>query len=626
MLVALPAIALLALWLALVSRGCGRRRSLLWAALAGGLFILLVAEGLSLFQALGRGPLAASWGLAAIAAAAAIRPSGLRTAFPQMEWRSPLVWVCSLTCALSLGGAFLSAVLGAPNMVDVQTYHMPCVVYWQVNQSIDFYPASYYQQLSLQPFSEFAMLHLYALAQSDRFVQLAQWMGWLAAIVAASLVAKRLGAGWRGQALAAGICAALPSGAIQASGAKPDVLVASWLLVALYFALGCQDEAFDRREAAGAGLASGLALLSKGTAYVFGAGIAPVVLLGLPAPARNRLLRAAPLILGLALLVNLPHYARNYAYNGHILGDGSAKGLGESRFSNDRIGVGVTVSNILRNLPLQLAFRPSWNQAIYEQVVEIHQSLGLDPDDPASTWNGTSYGPSSVSMHEGEVANVRHMLLLGPALLWLLWRRRRDATAGLLLGCFGGALMFCILLKWQPWHARMHLPLFACAAPALGVFLGSWRPRWLATVFLLWLAWALHPYLLHNSLRPLGGPRPVYASDRFDQLFIDWVQFRSAYRLGADLVARSGCKDVGIDTSLFEFEYPFMARLRERDFSVRFRQEGVENPSARYADRVPFTEPCAVICLRCAVVPAKRQQYARFGPPARFDQLLVFVE
>jgi len=626
MLVLLPALALFFAWLAILSRGCGRRRALVETALAGGLFVLVGNEALSLFAAVGRWQFAALWALAAAGAATRIRPDGLRGALPGLPWRSPLLWVAGLTCAVSLGGAFLSAVLGAPNMVDVQTYHMPRVVYWQVNQSVDFYPASYYQQLSLQPFSEYCMLQLYALAQSDRFVQLAQWMAWLVAILAASLVAKRLGAGWRGQALAAGLCAALPSGAIQASGAKPDVMVSAWLLAAIYFALGSLRDDFSRREAVGAGLASGLALLSKGTAYIFGAGIAPVLLLGLPGPARRRLVRAAPLILGLALLVNAPHYARNYAYNGHILGNGSAKGHGEFRFSNDRLGVGVTVSNILRNLPQQLAFRPSWNQAIYEKVVAIHESLGLDPNDPATTWNGTSYRPSSVSMHEGEAANVRHMLLLGPVLLWLLWRRKWDPTAALLLGCFAGGALFCALLKWQPWHARMHLPLFVCAVPVMAMFLEAWRPRWLATVFLLWLTWALYPFLLHNALRPLAGPRPVYAAERFDQFFTDWVHLRVSYRLGADWVARSGCKQVGIDSSLFEFEYPFMAWLRERDFSIRFRQEGVKNPSARYAQRVPFEEPCAVICLQCADEPAKRREYARFGPPARFDRLLIFLE
>ena len=628
MLVLLPAGAFAAAWLAMASRGVGLRRSFLWTATAGGVFVLLTTEGLSLFTALGRPQLAALWGAALVAALAAIRPNGLQAAAGRLRipWRSPLAWIVALACGLSLGASFLSAILGPPNMVDAQTYHMPRVVYWQVNQSVDFFPTSYYQQLSLQPFSEYAMLHLYALAQSDRFVQLAQWAAWLLAIVAASLVAKRLGADWRGQALSAGLCATLPSGAIQASGAKPDVWVAAWLLTAIYFALGAEDEGFGRGEAAGVGLASGLALLSKGTAYVFGAGIAPFLLLGMTAAARRRILRAAPLMAVLAVLINAPHLTRNYVYNGHPLGDGSARGDGVLRFGNERLGLDVTFSNALRNLPLQLAFRPEWNQLIYEMVVEAHEALGINPNDPQTTWAGLDYRPSTVSMHEGEAANVRHALLLVPALLWLLWRRRWDATAGLLVGCIGGGLLFCALLKWQPWHARMHLPLFAAAVPALAVFLSGWRPRWLAAGMLLWLTWALHPFALYNALRPLAGPRPAYAEARFDQFFLDWPRLRVPFELGADWVARSGCKQVGIDASRLEIEYSLMARLRERDFSIRFRQEGVTNDSVRYAGRVPLDDVCAVLCADCSGSPEKFKAYERFGAPVRLNGLLVFVE
>ncbi len=627
MLILLPLAALGALWLALLSRGVGVRRSLLWTGLAGGVFVLVSTEALSLFGAVAWPQLAVLWALGLLGSATMIRRDGLTAAMRtrRIEWRSPVTWIAGLACAISLGGAFLSAVLGPPNMVDVQTYHMPRVVYWHVNQSVDFYPASYYQQLSLQPFSEYSMLHLYALAQSDRFVQLAQWAIWLAAITAASLAAKRLGAGWRGQVMAAGLCATLPSGALQASGAKPDIMVGGWLLMAIYFALGAREESFDRREAAGVGLASGLALLSKGTAYVFGAGIAPFLLLGMGPAARWRIVRVAPLILGLVLAVNLPHYARNYAYSGNLLGNGSADHDGAIPFGNDRVGLDITLSNILRNASLQLTFRPSWNKAIFEQVVRAHEALGMDPNDRASTWLDTLYRPATVSMHEGEVSNVRHLLLLAPALPWLAWRRRLDATAGLLLGCLAGLVVFCAALKWQPWHARMHLPLFVAAAPALAMFAERWRPRWTATLFLLWLVWALHPYLLHNSLRPLGGPRPAYTYERFDQYFLDWPGLRGPYLVGADLITRSGCKQVGIDSSMFDIEYPLMARLRERDFSILFRQEGVKNGSSGYADNVPFEEPCAVLCLECGASPAKRVEYAGFGTPARANNLLIFL-
>ncbi|MBI1354676.1 MAG: hypothetical protein GC160_10040 [Acidobacteria bacterium] len=625
----LPLGALVAYWLALVSRGEEARRALLRTALAGGGFVLLTTEALSRFEALARTPLAVAWALAALAALARIRWAGLRDGLASIRFplRSPTAWVALAAAAFALGGSFLSAVYGPPNMVDVMNYHMPRVVYWQINRTVDFYPTSYYQQLSLQPFMEYSMLQLYALAESNRFVQLAQWAVWLTAIVASSLVAKRLGAGGRGQALAAGLCATLPAGAVQASGAKPDIMAAAWLLLFVYFALSLDEDRPQRGDIPAAGLAAGLALLSKGTAYIFGAGLGVGLLLGLSPRGRLRFLRAAPAILAVALLANLPFYARNYRYNGQPLGDGSASGGGaDDRFANDRLGLDVTLSNILRNLPQQLTFRPAWNEAIYEAVVAAHERLGMDPNDPATSWSGLHYRPASVSTHEGEVSNVRHLLLLFLSVPWLVWRRKLDAAAGLAAGVLCGAVLFCALLKWQPWHARMHLPLFVAAVPVLALFLEAWRPRWPATLALVWLAWNLRAPVLHNSLRPLAGPRPVFETERFNDYFHDWPGMREPYRLAADLIIRSGCKQVGFDATNFQMEYPIAARLRRHDFSTQFRQMGVANASRRYTARIPFREPCAVVCLECGELPEKRERYARFGAPRRIDNLLVFVK
>ena len=51
---------------------------------------------------------------------------------------------------------------------------------------------------------------------------------------------------------------------------------------------------------------------------------------------------------------------------------------------------------------------------------------------------------------------------------------------------------------------------------------------------------------------------------------------RDSYMQSVDLVARSGCDLVDIDTSKNQLEYPFQALLLERNPKVRFYHAGVE--------------------------------------------------
>jgi hypothetical protein len=217
-------------------------------------------------------------------------------------------------------------------------------------------------------------------------------------------------------------------------------------------------------------------------------------------------------------------------------------------------------------------------------------------------------------------------VLLGLCVLWLLWRRKLDLAAGVTIGVGAAFLLFCLAFKWQPWHSRMHLPLYVAMCPVMGLWLEKALPRWLAVLLVAWLAVNMWPAILHNALRPLGSERPVFTTDRNKQFFVDLPGFEDAYRLGAQRIVDSGCRRVGIDNSGLPHEYPLIARIRELAADTQFRHVGVRNSSRKYEDRAPFSEPCAVACLGCAGSHEKRKQYAKAGPPARLNELLIFVK
>src|SRR6185295_11701101 len=117
-------------------------------------------------------------------------------------------------------------------------------------------------------------------------------------------------------------------------------------------------------------------------------------------------------------------------------------------------------------------------------------------------------------------------------------------------GLLGGFLLFCLYLKWQPFMARLALPLFVLAAPLAAALLEAAPPA-LALLLCLGLVNNARPALFENWTRPLKGPHSLLRTAREDNYFRDMVQWnnRASYLQAVDLTARSRCAMVGIDIS-----------------------------------------------------------------------------
>jgi len=574
----------------------------------------LLTEALSPFHLLHRGPLIAAW--MALLSAAAIFLWTRRPAFPRVVFKPAQTAIAAaiLAIACTVG---VTAILSPPNSADAMAYHMPRVVYWAQAGSVAFFPTPYFNQIALPPLAEYLMLHTYAISGGDRFVNLVAFLAFLGCIAGVSSVAASLGLRGRGQAMAALFCATLPAGILQASGAKNDWLVTLWLV--------CLAWSLLRRDVPFAALSLGLAIATKSTAYLF----APPLIVALCLWQRSSLHSAVRLLGALALgvlLLNGPQYWRNLQLSGSPLGYDSAQGDGFFRWRNERPGWKSTVSNALRHLSEQLGARsPGWNQAVYRAVLRAHAALGLDPQDPGTTWRWSRYDAPLNANHEANANNRWHLLLLVAAVALAAFPQRRRWLL-YAAGLAAAFLLFCFYLKWQPFLARLELPLFVLAAPLAGMLLESLRPAWLALpVCLLLLANARLP-LLENWTRPLRGPHSLWVETRDEAYFNDMGQWnnRASYLQAVGLTARSGCDSVGLDVSENQLEYPFQALLRERIPSVRFVHTGVENASARYYPDGP-PRPCAVLCLDCIANRKKLELYTPIGEPIAIGRFLLFL-
>ena len=435
------------------------------------------------------------------------------------------------------------------------------------------------------------MAHTYLLSAGDRFVNLIQFTGFLGSIVAASCIAKVFGLSFRGQAIAALVCASLPNGRFcKRRERRDDCLLSLWLAAMVLFAA--------RRQVVFLALALALALGTKATAYLFAP---PVLLIAWIAPAKTRRIdwSAAGILAASVLLLDGPQYIRNFQLSGSIMGFDSAFADGSFRWRNETLGWRPTASNLMRNVSDQLGARgDTWNTGVFRTVLKLHQILGIDPQDPATTWKWTAYGPPRNANHEADANNRWHLLLLFAALAAAGYRKERIwIIYG--SGLAAAFLLFCFYLKWQPFFSRLELPLFILATPLIANAVAALRPALLPFAVCLFLFDGTRHPLLDNWTRPLRGPDNLRVEPRELQYFNDMTQWhnRDFYFSEAGRIAATGCEIVGIDSNQNQLEYPLQALLLERNPRIRFVHVNVNNPSRRYGREID-PQPCAIVYIR----------------------------
>lgn len=560
-------VTLAALVAVLLRRDGGLRLALVRASIYWAVAATLSAELLGSVRQLGPLPVAAAWvaGLAALTIADPRWPLALGRAAEALGGairRKPLVSVVVLALA---GSTLFTALVSAPNNWDSLTYHLARVEHWIQNGTLAHYRTNIEQQISFNPGAEILILHSRLLSGSDHYVNLVQWVAFVVSAAAASLVARRLGGNEMGQVMTGLFVLTFPMGILQASSTQNDLVTGCWIIVLAerLLAFRAVPSALGIAEV---GAALGLALVTKGTALVAAFPLGCWMLLMLWPLGFGRFLRYAAVAGTVALALNAGWWMRNYQVFGSPLGT-----LG-GFVGNATHGLDVVYSNAVRGLSSQI-LTPSMaaNARIYEAAAAVVRVAGVDPEDPGTTMGSFRSTPDvggwSRVAHEDLAASPVHTVVILGGMAWAMTRRQRSDVLGYAFVIVGAGLLYCVVLRWQLWIARLHVPLFLLAAPIAGLALGAWRPFRVATASAVMLIASL-PALLFNETRPLlprsAERESVLTRSRVATMFANLPPVQRSYEEGVRAVAALRPRELGLILEEGCFEYAVWYLLRQQ--------------------------------------------------------------
>lgn len=661
-IIPLVCFTLIALVVAEVERGQrasdGWRHVFLCAAVAWGALVTMFTEALSSAGLLATAWVSLCWVVAT--AGGAVLYTRLRlerhSAPPQALSRSVIRswWVYGCAVGVIMAVTAVLAIIAPPNNWDAMTYHLARVMHWAQDASVAFYPTSIQRQLFDPPWAEYASLHLYLLTGNDYLTNCIQWFSFVGSCLGVSLIARQLGAGFRGQGLAALFAATIPMGILQASSPQNDYVTTFWVICLAYFLL-CYRQTRSRTALLAGGGSLGLALLTKGTAYVYAVplllwfGIWSAGALGRwGAEAGNRVspLGRVPalasrvwkpwLIIGIpALALNVPQYVRNLALFGSPLGPDS------SLYANATHAPGALLCTAVRNVTLEFATPyDAVNSALYHATVTLCGALGSSASDPRTTWASLPFRINSITNYEGTVGNPIHFVLLVAVFgicAGLPSLRRQPLLLAYVVTVAGTFVLFCSSLRWEPWGNRLMLPLFLLAAPAVGVVLERLAHAALrrqADLGVRVLACALFvaaiPPLLANENAPIIGPVTLWNTPRTEMYFVSFYPGQSVdstYERAAHQIEQAGCHDVGLTSVEEGWEYPLWLMFRNDGWQASIQYVNLTNASGRLSNSPPFSsfQPCAILTIGTTPTGALESGGVTFARTWSEQQLTLYL-
>lgn len=584
------------------------------------LFLFTLTETLSVWHSLRFRVLAAAWGsmdlLLLILFLVQWRRAGLRL---KEVWaacrrsldirKAPYYGILLVTGIFVLGLSLITT----PYNWDSMTYHLPRIAYWTQNRSVEHYATNSIRQIASPVLAEFVNLHVYILSRGhDLFFNLLQGVSYLTCAVLVGAIAGKLSCDRCFRFLAVLLYMSMPIAYAEALTTQVDNFAAIWLLFFVYRLLDYTDETkpmqFDKATVSRVctlGLCVAWGYLAKPSVCV-GMVVFALWLLIVCIKRRDRVWDLARLFLCALPCVALPmvpEILRNFKTFGAYASPsaGAAQLVGTMQPSYLFVNL---LKNLSFNMPMPLV---KDGDIIFAKIaVKAASLLQVELDAVSISENGREYG-----LHEA--GNYGYDTAVNPIVLWLflfcvMWAilravlrlvlrieksKRQDKCRGYFLAAAFSFLIFCTVLRWEPFVSRYMISYLALLCPLItsqmqyGTEGDKRKPfRWgmIGAVSFLCVMEVINLSRYHYDIwRDRARTRPYsYFAARWDELAV--------YAPLVDAIKSQGYESVGLYLrKADDFEYPLWEMLD----GCRLEHILVKNESEIYAD-ADFIPDCII--------------------------------
>jgi hypothetical protein len=481
-------------------------------------------------------------------------------------------WVLAAGIGSLLLMALITAVQAPPSTVDVLNYHGPRQLMWLQQGGLGHFLTVNDRQLMMPPLAEVIGLQFLALTGGDYWMNLPQWFAYAMLPVVVASIVRILGGDRRQALLGAWLAVCLPMAYVEASNAKNDLQEALWITLLLREVVLARraGAVWERGAAIRTGLVLGLAVLTKSTSFLYAP---PLIVVGVlawrrvDAPLVWRRAATAALV---AMLLSTPFFARNIAWYGTPLGEHRAEDGGHQQ--NEGLTPAIFVSNALRGVTQHLA-GPSdkWNAFLKMTVARAHDWMGISVSDSRSTCWGSTFDVVYAPYDETQAAAPWHFILMLLVMPAAFLRRKTANLRWLVWVTVAMVVLYCGVLKWQPWAPRLQQPVFVAGiviAVLVAGACGSRARKWVYVLMALGGAVAWWP-AREVAARPLLRSPSIFTTDRtsLSYRYLPLTQPRDETVMA--IIRESGVGEVSI-LSVHDIPFLLMQKMQRELPGVHF--------------------------------------------------------